>query len=113
MVLFFFNPNWLFDPVWCRNNRWINTIAAITNSSRKCSAKNRVSVALSTANPPQTRCTTSFPTYGMADSRFVITVAPQNDICPHGSTYPINAVAVVRNRITTPTDHVCIKLYDP
>jgi hypothetical protein len=43
----------------------------------------------------------------------VITVAPQNDICPHGNTYPINAVAIVRNRITTPTDHVCIKLYDP
>jgi hypothetical protein len=35
------------------------------------------------------------------------------DICPHGSTYPINAVAMVRNRITTPRDHVCIKLYDP
>ena len=43
----------------------------------------------------------------------MITVAPQNDICPHGKTYPINAVAIVRNRITTPTDHVCIKLYDP
>ena len=24
----------------------------------------------------------------------VITVAPQNDICPHGSTYPINAVTI-------------------
>jgi hypothetical protein len=24
----------------------------------------------------------------------VITVAPQNDICPHGKTYPINAVAI-------------------
>jgi hypothetical protein len=42
----------------------------------------------------------------------VITVAPQN-ICPHGRTYPINAVAIVRNRITTPTDHVCTNLYDP
>jgi hypothetical protein len=40
----------------------------------------------------------------------VITVAPQNDICPQGSTLPMNAVALVRNRIDTPTDHVCMKL---
>jgi len=51
--------------------------------------------------------------YGIADRRFVITVAPKNDICHHGSIYPMNAVAVVRNRIITPTDHVCMKLYDP
>jgi len=111
--VFLFNPSGLFDPVWCRNSRWIITIAVIANGIKKCSVKNRVRVALSTANPPHTHCTTSFPTYGIADSRFVITVAPQNDICPHGSTYPINAVAMVRNRITTPTDHVCVKLYDP
>ena len=43
----------------------------------------------------------------------MITVAPQNDICPHGSTYPMKAVVMVRNRITAPTDHVCMKLYDP
>jgi len=40
-------------------------------------------------------------------------IAPQSDICPHGSTYPIKAVAMVKNRITTPTDHMCMKLYDP
>jgi len=50
--------------------------------------------------------------YVIADTRFVITVVPQNDICPHGSTYPMNTVAVVRNRITTPTDHVCTRSYD-
>jgi len=98
--VFLFSPSWLFDPVWCRNSRWINTIAAIANGIRKCNAKNRVSVVLSTANPPHTHWTTSFPTYGIADRRFVITVAPQNDICPHCSTYPMNAVAMVRNRIT-------------
>ena len=49
-------------------------------------------------------------TYGIAESRFVSTVAPQNGICPQGSTYPMNAVAMVKNRITTPTDHVCMKL---
>jgi hypothetical protein len=40
-------------------------------------------------------------------------IAPQNDICPHGRTYLIKTVVTVRNRITTPTDHVCIRLYDP
>ena len=79
-----------------------------TNGMRKCNAKNRVSVALSTANLSHTHWTASLPTYGIAGRRFVITVAPQNDISPHGRTYPINAVAMVRNRITTPTDHVCV-----
>ena len=55
----------------------------------------------------------SFPTQGIADSRFVITVAPENDICPHSRTYPMNAVVMVRNRITSPTDHVRTILYDP
>lgn len=32
----------------------------------------------------------------------VITVAPQNDICPHGRTYPIKAAPIVARRITTP-----------
>jgi len=34
----------------------------------------------------------------MADNRFVITVAPQKDICPHGNTYPINAVIIVKKK---------------
>jgi hypothetical protein len=37
---------------------------------------------------------------------FVITVAPQNDICPHGRTYPRKAVAIVTKKIRTPIDHV-------
>jgi len=113
LSVFLFKPSGLFDPVWCRNSKWIRTIAAITNGIRKCNAKNRVSVALSTVNPPHTHWTTSVPTYGIADRRFVITVAPQNDICPQGNTYPINAVGIVRNKIATPIDHVCMKLYDP
>jgi hypothetical protein len=106
-------PIGLVDPVWWRKSRWTITIAAMTNGIRKCKAKNRVNVALSTANPPHTHCTSSVPKYGTADSRFVITVAPQNDICPHGKTYPRNAVAIVANRIITPTDQVCTSLYDP
>lgn len=48
--------------------------------------KNRVSVALSTENPPQIHSTRAVPMYGTAESRLVITVAPQKDICPHGRT---------------------------
>lgn len=32
----------------------------------------------------------------------VITVAPQNDIWPQGSTYPMKAAPMVASRITTP-----------
>jgi len=34
-----------------------------------------------------------------------MTVAPQNDICPHGSTYPKNAVPIVISMIMTPEAH--------
>jgi hypothetical protein len=62
--------------------------------------------ALSTANSPQIHCTKSVPTYGIADNKLVINVAPQNDICPQGKTYPMNAAAIVRNKIITPTFQV-------
>jgi hypothetical protein len=67
---------------------------------------------LSTANPPQIHSTKDFPMYGIAEKRFVITVAPQNLICPHGRTYPINAVAIVTMKIITPMFHVSIMLND-
>lgn len=81
-----FNPVGLFDPVSCRNRRWTIARAAMINGRMKWKAKNRVSVALSTENPPQIHSTRVVPIYGIADKRFVITVAPQNDICPHGRT---------------------------
>jgi hypothetical protein len=56
------------------------------NGIKKCNAKKRDSVGLSTAKPPHTHWTISVPTYGIADNKFVITVAPQNDICPHNRT---------------------------
>lgn len=58
----------------------------IINGRMKWKAKNRVSVALSTEKPPQIHSTRVVPMYGIADKRLVITVAPQNDICPHGNT---------------------------
>ena len=75
----------------------------------KWNAKKRVRVALSTENPPQIHSTRVVPTYGIADRRLVMTVAPQKDICPHGSTYPINAVAITANNRITPMFHVSRK----
>ena len=69
--------------------------------------------ALSTENPPQIHSTRFVPMYGIAERRLVMTVAPQNDICPHGRTYPVNAVAIVANRRITLTFHVSKKVYDP
>jgi hypothetical protein len=83
------------------------------NGSTKWIAKNRFSVALSTANPPHIHSTRVFPIYGMAENRLVITVAPQNLICPHGRTYPINAVAIVKINKITPIFHVSDNLYEP
>lgn len=76
-------------------------------------AKNRFNVALSTANPPHNHSTSVFPMYGIAENRLVITVAPQNLICPQGRTYPINAVAIDRINRTTPRFHVSAILYEP
>lgn len=87
--------------------------AATANGNKKWKVKNRVSVALSTAKPPQIHWTSSVPMYGIAENKFVITVAPQNDICPHGSTYPRKAVAITKNKIITPTDQVCRYRNDP
>jgi len=49
----FGRPSGLFDPVWCKNNRWTITAAATINGNKKWKVKNRVRVALSTAKPPQ------------------------------------------------------------
>lgn len=62
------------------------TKAEMIKGRRKWNAKNRVRVALSTENPPQIHSTRSVPIYGIAESKLVITVAPQKDIWPHGRT---------------------------
>jgi hypothetical protein len=67
-------------------------------------------VALLTENPPQIHSTKNCPKYGMAESKFVITVAPQNDICPHGKTYPKKAVIIEIRKIITPTIHVLFSI---
>lgn len=67
-------------------------------------------MALFTENPPHTHWTRVVPKYGIADKRFVITEAPQNDICPQGNTYPIKAVPIVKNKRITPIFQVSLYL---
>lgn len=81
--------------------------------NKKWKAKNRVRVALLTAKPPHTHITRSLPTNGTADRKFVITVAAQYLICPHGRTYPINAIIIVRKNITSPDAHTWKRRYEP
>jgi len=100
------------DPVMWRAIRCIITRNVRTNGSRKCSMKNRDKVAWLIENPPHSHWTIVFPKYGIADTRFVITVAPQNDICPHGRTYPRKAVAIRTRIILVPEYHVWAILYE-
>lgn len=37
-----------------------------------------------------------------------MTVAPQKDICPHGRTYPMKAVAITANRRMIPMFQVSV-----
>lgn len=69
-------------------------------------------MALLIENPPQIHITIIFPIYGIVETRLVITVAPQNDIWPQGSTYPRKAVAIDIKKIVTPIIHVWVKVND-
>lgn len=79
-------PVGFFDPVSCSVIRCMITRIVMIIGSRKCRARNRVRVGCDTENPPHIHSTMVFPMYGIADMKFVITVAPQKDICPHGRT---------------------------
>lgn len=79
-------PSGLLEPVWCKNRRCTPDAPAMIKGIIKWKAKNRVRVALSTANPPHSQFTILGPKSGMAEKRLVITVAPQKDICPQGKT---------------------------
>jgi len=83
----------------------INIVIIISIGKMKCREKNRFRVGLATEGPPQIHVVSSFPTSGIAVKTPVITVAPQKDICPHGSTYPRKAVAIVINISAIPVVH--------
>lgn len=84
--IFWFLPKGLLEPVWCRNAKWIKTIAVTISGTIKWRVKKRFKVAFPIEKPPHNHSTVLFPMYGIADRRLVITVAPQKDICPQGST---------------------------
>jgi len=105
LSMFLFIPIGFLDPDICRDMRWRMKIAKIKNGIKKCSMKNRFNVAFLTEKPPHNHSTISFPIYGIADTRLVITVAPQNDICPQGRTYPIKAAPIKLKRIIIPLIH--------
>jgi len=90
------------DPISCSIIKCITIKPRIVMGSKKCNEKNRFRVGWETEGPPQIQVMMSIPRIGIADRTPVITVAPQNDICPHGSTYPRNAVAIVISISTTP-----------
>jgi hypothetical protein len=104
-----FKPKGFLEPVSWRNNKWIIESPLIKNGMIKCKEKNRVIVAWFTLNPPHNQVTISSPIKGTAENRLVITVAPQNDICPQGKTYPKNAVAINIKRRVTPIFHTWIR----
>lgn len=78
------NPVGLLDPDWCSVARCTPIVPMITNGMMKCNVKSRVRVGSSTEKPPQIHSIIDFPIYGIVEMRLVITVAAQNDICPHG-----------------------------
>jgi len=80
------SPVGIFEPVICNDIKWIITMADKINGSIKWIMKNRLNVAPLTENPPHNHSTIGLPTYGIAETKFVITVAPQKDICPQGKT---------------------------
>jgi hypothetical protein len=51
------------------------------------------------------------PTNGIAVTKLVITVAPQKLIWPQGKTYPINAVPIIKMKITIPDHHKYFREY--
>lgn len=104
--MFGFIPLGLFDPVIWSEAKCIMIIAIRMKGIKKCKVKNRFNVALLIENPPHNHSTICFPTYGTAETRLVITVAPQKDICPQGRTYPRNAIAIRISRIIVPDNQV-------
>jgi hypothetical protein len=70
--------------------------------SKKWREKKNFIVKSFTLNPVHNHMIKFVPIHGITEKNFVITVAAQKDIWPHGKTYPIKAIAIVINKILTP-----------
>lgn len=71
----------------------------MTKGNKKCKIKNRLMVGDLTKNLLQTQVTIFGLIKGITDIKFVITVAPQKDICLYGKIYPKKEVAKVKSKI--------------
>lgn len=79
------------------------------NPNKKCRVKNILSVCSPTLYPPQISVTTELPITGITLKKLVMTAAAQNDISPHGDTYPRKEVAISKSQSMNPTTQVgCI-----
>jgi hypothetical protein len=76
-------------------------IAITTNGNKKCNIKKRLRQAVLNENPPQIIITTVVPK-GKTPANDVMTVAPQNDICLQGNTYPRNEAPITNTNSATP-----------
>ena len=73
-------------PLKWMANKCKKTIPNITNGKKKWRLKKNFKVKLLTANPLQIIWVILTPKKGITLKNLVITVAAQNDICPHGRT---------------------------
>ena len=64
--------------------------------SIKWRTKNRLGVRLPTTEELQINFTKVLPMIGITLKRLVITVAPRKDICPHGNTYPVKGIPIIK-----------------
>jgi len=98
-------PAGLDEPLSWSIIKWIKANITISMGRIKCREKKRFNVGCETEKFPHNHSTNDFPRIGIAEKMFVITVAPQNDICPHGRTYPKKAVAITDIKIREPVVH--------
>lgn len=106
-------PRGLLEPSLCSRMICTEDSEMMINGRIKCRAKNRVRVGSLIENPPQSHVVSVIPRYGIAVRRLVITVAAQNDICPHGRTYPKKAVAIRITRRAVPDSQTSLFRYKP
>lgn len=86
MSIFELKPKGLFDPFLCKKKMCSRVIISIIKGKIKCKEKNRIRVGFLTEKDPHNQKVILFPMYGIDVIRLVMTVAPQNLICPQGRT---------------------------
>ena len=84
----------LVDPPVCKYIRWKIITPNKIKGNKKWAKKNKCNVYEDNLYPNQIQDTRMSPIIGITESIPVITVAPQNLICPQGKTYPKKATPI-------------------